>query len=317
MEGSVSVVSAEGAVRKINPELWLLLLMVVIAAVLNFMVASQRMALVFYFLPVAYSAYRFGRRHATLTALASVIMVVLLSFMNPAMFNRKAELPFDSRYFDLTVWGGILIVTGYAMGTLYERNQEHINEMKHGYDAMLIILQHVLTNEKYNEAHAYRTSLYATKIAESLGLDSGSIEDVRTAALLRNMNELGIDNGILCRAANVSEEELERRRTKAGKAKPKRAPRTIGGSLQHAIPILVAEQSIIKTGASAIDAPFEVQVLALAESYETLISESGPRKMSPAQAEEIIVKSSGKKYDSMVVDAFVKAFGQQAQGAGA
>jgi len=33
-------------------------------------VASQRMALVFYFLPTLYSAYYFGRRHATMTACA-------------------------------------------------------------------------------------------------------------------------------------------------------------------------------------------------------------------------------------------------------
>ena len=58
-------------------------------------------------------------------------------------------------------------------------------------------------------------------------------------------------------------------------------------------------------------------MLALADAYESLISTTGARKMSPAQAEEVIVKSSGKRYDSMVVDAFVKAFGQQAQGAGA
>ena len=42
--------------RKINPELWLVLFLIVIAAVLNFLVASQRMALVFYFLPTLYSA---------------------------------------------------------------------------------------------------------------------------------------------------------------------------------------------------------------------------------------------------------------------
>ena len=77
------------------------------------------------------------------------------------------------------------------------------------------------------------------------------------------------------------------------------------------------EQDLVKSGASTIDATLEVQVLALADSYETLISDAGPRKMSPAQAEEIIVKSSGKRYDSMVVDAFVKAFGQRAEGAGA
>jgi len=48
-----------------------------------------------------------------------------------------------------------------------------------------------------------------------------------------------------------------------------------------------------------------------------MISTSGARKMSPLQAEEVILKSSGKRYDSMVVDAFVKAFGAQAQGASA
>ena len=101
-----------GTVRKINPELWLLLFLVVIAAMLNFLVASQKMALVFYFLPTLYSAYHFGRRHATLTAVASVVLVVLLAYMNPAMFTRRVDLPFDARWFDLTVWGGVLMVPG-------------------------------------------------------------------------------------------------------------------------------------------------------------------------------------------------------------
>src|ERR1700758_443347 len=118
-----------GAVRKINPELWLLLFLVLIAAVLNFLVASQRMALVFYFLPTLYSAYHFGRRHATLTALVSVILVFLLVFTNPTVLTRHVELPF-ARWFDLALWGGVLMVAGYATGTLYERNQKTLREME-------------------------------------------------------------------------------------------------------------------------------------------------------------------------------------------
>jgi hypothetical protein len=303
------------AVRRSRKELWLLLFLVVIAAMLNFLAASQRMALVFYFLPVLFSAYQFGRRHATLTAFASVFLVVLLTYTNPNMFSRRADLPFDSGYFDLTVWGGILVVTGYAMGTLYERNQKSLREMKDGYEGMLTILQHFLANEKYSSAHSYRTSMYATKIAESLGLDSGSTEDVRTAALLRNVSELGISNEILYKAANLSQEELERSVRKGGK--PAQDTQALGGSLRRAIPILVAEQKLIKTGADASDAPVEVQVLAMAEAYELLINGTNERRMSPQQAEEIMVKSSAKKYDSMIVDAFVKAFGGQARGAGA
>lgn len=34
-----------------------------------------------------------GRRHATLTVFASVVLVVLLLYTNPSMFSRKGELP--------------------------------------------------------------------------------------------------------------------------------------------------------------------------------------------------------------------------------
>lgn len=103
--------------RKINPELWLLLFLVLIAGMLNFLVASQKMALVFYFLPTLYSAYHLGRRHATLTALASVVLVVLLASMNPAMFSRCVDMPY-AKWFDIAAWGGVLMVSGYATGTL-------------------------------------------------------------------------------------------------------------------------------------------------------------------------------------------------------
>ncbi len=300
--------------RKITKELLLLLFLVAIAAMLNFLVASQRMALVFYFLPTLYSAYHFGRRHATLTALASVILVVSLTFMNPAMFSRHLEhLPIDSRWFDLAVWGGILVVAAYAMGTLYERNQKSLDELREGYDGMLVILQQFLASQKYSEAHAYRISMFATKIAESLDLDSGSIEDIRTAALLRNVNELGITNDILYKAANLSQEDIEEGMRKGGKATPK--AQAIGGSLRRAIPILVAEQQLKRNGSEPSDALIEVQVLAIAEKFESLVSGTSGGRMSPAKAVDAIAKGFGTKYDSMVVDAFVRAFGQQAAGA--
>ena len=44
--------------------------LVLIAAMIHFLVASQAVVLVFFFLPTLYSAYHFGRRHATLTACA-------------------------------------------------------------------------------------------------------------------------------------------------------------------------------------------------------------------------------------------------------
>jgi HD-GYP domain-containing protein (c-di-GMP phosphodiesterase class II) len=301
-------------VRKINPELWLLLFLVVIAAMLNFLVASQKMALVFYFLPTLFSAYHFGRRHATLTALASVVLVVLLVDLNPAMFTRRVELPL-ARWFDLAVWGGVLMVAGYSTGTLYERNQKTLREMEDGYDGMLVILQNFLANQKYSDTHAYRLSMCATRIAEGVGLDAGSIEDIRMAALLFNMKDLGITNEVLCKAAQVSHEELQQAIQNRGKAPSKLA--AASGSLQRAIPIFLAERQLRQNGGKPDEASLEVQILVLAEEYDALTNGQRGAKMSPSQAGQEVIKRVGSRYDSLVLDGFTKAFAEQAAGAGA
>src|SRR5882757_3646081 len=188
-----------------------MLFLIGIAGMIHFLVASQTVSLVFYFLPTLSSACYFGRRHATLTACASIALVVLLTYLNATTFSHRVDyLSLDNRWFDLTVWGGVLVVGAYAMGGLYERNQRSLKELKDGYDGMLVILQQFLGNQKSNEAGSFRVSAYATKIAESLGLDPESTEDLRTATLLRNVNEIGISNEILYKAANLSREELEK-----------------------------------------------------------------------------------------------------------
>lgn len=300
--------------RKINPELWLLLFLVLIAAMVNFLVASQKMALVFYFLPTLFSAYHFGRRHATLTALASVGLVVLLAFMNPAMFVHRVDLPF-ARWFDVAVWGGVLTVAGYATGTLQERNHKMLREMEDGYEGMLVILQNFLANQKYSASHAYRLSMCANRIAEGVGLDEGSVEDIRMAALLFNMKDLGITNEVLCKAAQISQDDLQQ--AIASREKVSSKGTCASGSLQRAIPIFLAERQLRQNGGKPEDSSLEVQILVLAEEYDALSSGQNGSKMSPSQAAQEVIKRAGGRYDSLVLDGFTKVFGEQASGAGA
>src|SRR5690242_21221389 len=171
--------------------------MVLIAGVLNFMVASQRVVLSFFFLPTLYSAYHFGRRHATMTACFSVMLVMGLTYTNPTLFSHRVAAAGDSPYFDLMVWGGILVVTAYAMGTLYERNRENLTGLRESYDGIMVILQHFLSNQKYSQDHSYRVSVCAMRMAECMGLNSQMVEDVHAAALLPNVNRLGVSNEVL------------------------------------------------------------------------------------------------------------------------
>src|SRR5687768_15874692 len=65
--------------RQVNKELWVVLSLFVVALLLNELLVSQRMVMSFYALPTVLSAYLYGRRHATLTAFASVLLVVLIT----------------------------------------------------------------------------------------------------------------------------------------------------------------------------------------------------------------------------------------------
>src|SRR5271154_6615111 len=133
---------------KIAKEGILLLSLFLIAAMVQFYAQSLPLALCFYFLPTLYSAYYFGRRHATLTAFACVFLVILLDFLNNLMpRHRVLSLP-DERLFNFAIWAGILAVAGYVMGTLYERKEAMTADIRESFSGLLLVLQHIMANEK-------------------------------------------------------------------------------------------------------------------------------------------------------------------------
>ena len=69
------------------------------------------MVLGFYTLPTVLSAYLYGRRHATLTAVASVLLVVILIYSNLPVFAEMGSVHLGQGWLDVVVWGGTLIVT--------------------------------------------------------------------------------------------------------------------------------------------------------------------------------------------------------------
>jgi hypothetical protein len=299
--------------NKVNKELLLLLSLFVIAAALQFFAGSLRMALCFYFLPTLFSAYHFGRRHATLTAFGCISLVVLLNFLNGWVPGHRAfVLPYEN-LFEMAVWGGILIVTSYAMGTLYERKQAMMADIRESSGSLLLVLQHFLASEKYSQDDAYRVSMFATKIAEQMDLGTERIECVRSAALLRDLSKLGISNDILYKAADLTRAEVIASFAQ-GSQSDQRA-QTMGGRLRRVLPIIVAQQILAEQGARAINVPMEAHILAVADAYQRLTSGADGKRFSPQQAEEMILAAADTKYNCGVVDAFIRAFSERARGA--
>ncbi|MFQ5738725.1 MAG: HD domain-containing phosphohydrolase [Acidobacteriota bacterium] len=292
-----------------NKELWLVFSLIVISAVLNFLVSSNQMVLGFYSLPTLFSAYFYGRRHATLTALASVLLVFFVTQLPvvPSPFHTMSS-PFGLQ---LVVWGGTLIVTAYAMGTLYERMQYRARELRQTYNGILLILQHFISNDQYTQHHSYRVSVYATTIASEMGLDGDRVEDIRTAALLHDIGKLKISRDILYKAARLTEEEYEHLREHVDRGVSILEP--FRGSLRRILPMVLAHHDNFDgTGYHSLkgeDIPLGARIIAVADVYDATTSDRPYRKaMSPFEAKEIILKGMGRDFDPQVVKAFLSAF---------
>jgi len=300
---------------KVTKELVLLLSLFLIAATLQYFAESLPMALCFYFLPTLYSAYYFGRRHATLTAFACIFLVVLLDFFtNLVPAHRALVLP-DMKLFNFAIWAGILAVTSYGMGTLYERKQAMTNDIRDSFSGLLVVLQHFIESEKYSQGENKRVLHLAIQIGEALGLGSDRIELMRSAILLRDLSKLGISNDMLYKAADINRDEIVASFNRRRAADPR--AQAMGGSLRRVIPIMVAEQMVKEQGAHTVNVPIEAHVLAVADAYQKLTS-AGPKgqPLSPKLAENEIVAGAGVKFDNRVVDAFKKMFEERGAGAG-
>ncbi len=307
--------SAVRRFEQLNTELWIRRSHFLIALLLNYVVASQRMVLGFYVLPTLGSAYLYGRREATLTAFASVLMVVILLMFGEAFDPRPQMVvePSYSKWLDVTVWGGSLLITGYLMGRLCERKNAQLQELRDTYQGVLMILRHFISKDDYTENHCHRVSVYATVIAATMELSQGVIEDVKAAALLHDIGKLDISRDLLYKAAKLTSEEYDEIKKHVSKGVDMLEP--VGGSLRRVIPIILAHHDKFDGSGyhptSGEEIPLEARIIAVADVYDSLTSDRPYRKaMSTFDARDVILKGADTEFDPKVVAAFQKAFRQ-------
>lgn len=271
--------------------------MVLIAGVMNYAITAQQMLLGFYSIPTLFSAYYYGKRHATLTAFASILFIGLLAHYNSDLFSDK-ETTFrfvDGYWYEFTIWAGILLITAYAMGTLYEQNKSRMEELHRTYQGLMMILRQFISKDQYTENHCYRVSIYAMKIAAYLGFSLERIEDVRSAALLHDIGKLDINRELLYKAARLSQDEYKKIKCHVQKGVEMLSP--LGDPLGRIIPIILAHHD--KYNGSGYhnthgeNIPLEARILAVADVYDSLISDRPYRKaISSLEAKAIIAKDS-------------------------
>ncbi len=293
-------------------ELLIIFGMVTIAWMLNYTLASQYLLLGFYTLPAVMAAYCFGRRQAVFTAFASILLVVIVLLINPDRFDASGHVGLggSKQWYHLFSWGSILLVTVYAMGTLYEKHQEKIRELRRTYQALLLILRHFISLDGKAEDHCFRVSIYAAKIAATLRLSEDVIEDIRSAAMYHDIGSLEINREVLQKVSYLATGEHEKEDTALSEESLGEA---MNGPLGRVLPLMLGQYEAPAGHNPSADKaqvpPIGAHILAVADKFDTLVN--GPsiqKSLSRQQVKEIIINGSGTDFHPKVVEAFVKAF---------
>lgn len=163
--------------------------------------------------------------------------------------------------------------------------------------------------DKYTAGHSVRVADYAIKIAHQLGMDEENIKLIEEAALFHDLGKIAISERILNKPSILTKEEYDR---------VKQHP-AIGEQIVQASGVLEKMAHIIRSHHERIDGqgypdgltadaiPLEAQVLAVADTFDALVSNRPYRKALPVeQAIKVLREVRGSQLNPKIVDIFVE-----------
>jgi putative nucleotidyltransferase with HDIG domain len=286
----------------------ILVSVILIAAFMGtYFVEEKFIILNFYYLPVLVSGYFLGRRLGVLTAVFSILAVVICGMVFPERFFSSREIL--KGVVQLSSWGGFLILASVAVGTLYERNEQQLKELKNAYIGVLEILSKYLeSTDRYTKGHSVRVAELATDIGMAMGLPRSEVENIRVAGLLHDIGKIEVSGEILRKAAELSSEEKELMDLHT--VKGAYILTAVGGVLKEVVPIVVAHHkyfidTLEATDGDTLKIPLGARVIAVADAFDAMTTDRPYRKgMPPWEALQEIVAKAGKQFDPDVVVAF-------------
>ncbi len=273
----------------------------------TYFIEEKSIVLNFYYLPVLSAGYFLGRRMGVLTAIFSILIVVISILLFPHSFFKERE--FFSSLAMLFSWGGFLILASITVGTLYEQNERRLQDLKNAYIGVLEILSKYLeSTDRYTKGHSVRVSELAMEIAVAMELSRAEVENIRVAGLLHDIGKMEVSEKILRKAAELSSEERELMNEHTVKGAYLLS--AVGSVLKEVVPIVVSHHNYFMKEAGGpeedlVKIPLGARIVAVADAFDAMTTDRPYRKgMPPWEALEEVVKNAGKQFDPEVVEAF-------------
>ena len=282
-------------------------LILLAASIGTYFLEEKSIILNFYYLPVLMASYLLGKRMGLLTAILSVLSVLLFVFVFPERFLEGRQ--FLSNLALLSSWAGFLILASILVGTLYELSELRMLDLRRAYVGILEILSKYLeSTDQYTKGHSLRVSDFSQETAKAMGLSNVEVENIRAAGLLHDIGKIEISVDVLRKAAGLSEEERVLIDTHASKGA--NILSSVGAVLRDVVPIVLAHHKYfmgdLEEGAKEhTKIPLGARILAVADSFDAMVTDRPYRKaMPPWTALEELSTKAGTQFDPQVVEAF-------------
>jgi putative nucleotidyltransferase with HDIG domain len=162
--------------------------------------------------------------------------------------------------------------------------------------------------DQYTARHSLGTTEVAFRIGGALGLSPHDQTVLERAALLHDIGKIGVPEALLLKPSALSPEDYERVKEHS----------EAGARILETVPFLADVVPIVRhhherwdgsgypAGLAGEDIPFLARVLAVADSFDAMVSERPYRGPLPRRlAIDEVVLCSGSQFDPAVVDAFV------------
>ncbi|HQM74543.1 MAG TPA: hypothetical protein PLL62_04815 [Candidatus Saccharicenans sp.] len=165
----------------------IIIVLVIVGA--GFLVHYKFILLNFFFLPVIFSGYYLGRRRSLLIAITCILLETLYLVFSYEVIGVKFLLSQDDLFF-LISWAVFLVLTAWIVGTLSERTEREVLNLKKAYLGILAIVLKYLEVGEEGKSRAEKIADLAGKMAEVLELNKAEVENIKSAALLSDIQEL-------------------------------------------------------------------------------------------------------------------------------
>ena len=251
------------------------------------------------------SAYNIWRQHAAYIALNDYAAASLATLL------VRPGSGIDLQVVGLVAPFLLLSYGAYKAAAIrIEEAQDHVREVEHLYAATIEAFAIAVdAKDQVTHGHIRRVQRHTVTLAGRIGMtDSTELKALMAAALLHDVGKLAVPDYVLNKPGRLTGSEFERIKQHV----------TAGASILTTVDFPYPVVPIVRhhheqwngrgypDGLVGDAIPIGARILAVVDCFDALTSDRPyRRKMTDAQAVDLLVEQRGQMYDARVVDAFI------------